>query len=91
MTDFNNNLVPDLQAKEHADHDRAMNALSSCSSPSACSVLDDYEIECPYCHMKIMKSEVSNWVGCDACNNGECWLAAQLEKPNVQNEVSDEV
>ena len=38
MTGFNNNLVPDLLQKEHADHARAMKALSSCSSPSACSL-----------------------------------------------------
>lgn len=35
MTGFNNNLVPDLRKQEHADHARAMEALSSCSSPSA--------------------------------------------------------
>ena len=52
------------------------------------AIMDDYEIECPYCHMKITKSEVSDWVGCDACNDGECWLAAQLEKPNTESEVS---
>ena len=35
MTGFNNNLVPDLLQQEHADHARAMKALSSCSYPSA--------------------------------------------------------
>ena len=38
MTGFNNDLVPDLLQQEHADHARAMKALSSCSSQSACSV-----------------------------------------------------
>jgi len=37
MTGFNNDLAPDLLRKEHDDYAIAMNALSSCSSPSACS------------------------------------------------------
>ena len=37
MTHFNNDLLPHLKAKEHDDYDRAIKALSSCSSPSACS------------------------------------------------------
>ena len=44
MTHFNNDLLPHLKAKEHDDYDRAIKALSSCSSPSACSAPDFTEV-----------------------------------------------
>ena len=34
----------------------------------------DKVLECPHCKMKIKVSELAEWVGCDACNDGECWL-----------------